>query len=345
MSDTPQGPDWWQASDDKWYPPPRPEMPGTADAAAVVAPGAAVPGGPPTGPPLAPPMGPPSGGYPAGPPSGGFPPGAPPSPYGGMPPGAQPPGTQNKTPLYVAIGVVVAAALVGLIVVLAGGDDEPSASTTTTEQTPDTPDDTTASSVTTDTTADPGGGGGGSTAVDGLEASESGFSNTGYGVLITNTSDEDRVNFTVEVAIYDTNDTVVGSDSHSVGRLNAGDTLGIGYDITDEVPNGVGRLDVSFEEGFSAEAPAGTFTVSEVATTSDEYSTETTFTVESTYEVDLESTYAYAIYRNAAGDIIGGTYGFVDLIPAGGRATGSVRSYEPVDGVETTEIYVDQGYF
>src|ERR671917_561650 len=35
MSDTPQGPDWWQASDDKWYPPPRPEMPGDADATAV----------------------------------------------------------------------------------------------------------------------------------------------------------------------------------------------------------------------------------------------------------------------------------------------------------------------
>ena len=66
MSDTPQGPDWWQASDDKWYPPPRPEMPGTADATAVAAPGAVTPGGPPTGPPLAPPTGPPSGGFPAG---------------------------------------------------------------------------------------------------------------------------------------------------------------------------------------------------------------------------------------------------------------------------------------
>ena len=33
MSDAPQGPDWWQASDDKWYPPPRPQMPGDAPAA------------------------------------------------------------------------------------------------------------------------------------------------------------------------------------------------------------------------------------------------------------------------------------------------------------------------
>jgi hypothetical protein len=27
MSDAPQGPDWWQASDDRWYPPPRPDVP------------------------------------------------------------------------------------------------------------------------------------------------------------------------------------------------------------------------------------------------------------------------------------------------------------------------------
>lgn len=330
MSDTPQGPDWWQASDDKWYPPPRPEMPGQPagppEAAAV---------GPPTGPPTSPLT---------GPPSGGFPPGAPPSPYGGMPAGAQPPGQQNKTPLYIAIGVVVAAALVGLIVVLTSGgdDDETAGSTTTTEATATT--DSPASTDTPATTA-PDSGGGGSTAVDGLEVTDSGFSNTSYGFIITNSSDEARVNFTVDVAIYDANDTVIGSDSHSVARINAGETLGIGYDITDEVPNGVGRLEFTFEEGYEDSAPEGAFTVSEVASQTDSYGTETTFMVTSTYEVDLETTYAYAIYRNSAGEIIGGTYGFVDLVPAGGQARGTVMSYEPVEGVAETEVYCDQGYF
>ena len=56
MSDTPQGPDWWQASDDKWYPPPRPDMPGDADATAV-SPGAMAPGAPAAGPPTGPPVG------------------------------------------------------------------------------------------------------------------------------------------------------------------------------------------------------------------------------------------------------------------------------------------------
>ena len=174
---------------------------------------------------------------------------------------------------------------------------------------------------------------------------DSGFSNTSYGFVVTNSAGEARVNFTVDVAIYDTNDTVISNDTHSVGRINAGESLGIGYDITDEVPGGVGRLEFSFEEGFEDSAPEGSFAVSEVSTQTDEYSTETTFTVSSTYQIDLETTYAYAIYRNSSGQIIGGTYGFVDLVPAGGQARGTITSFEPVEGVATTDVYVDQGYF
>ena len=169
----------------------------------------------------------------------------------------------------------------------------------------------------------------GSSAVDGLEVADSGFSDTGYGFMIANSADEARANFTVDVAIYDTNDTVITNDTHTVGRINAGESLGIGYDITDEVPNGVGRLEFSFEEGFEDSAPEGSFTVSGVSTQSDEYSTETTFTVASTYQIDLETTYAYAIYRNSSGQIIGGTYGFVDLMPAGGQAAARSRRTSP----------------
>src|SRR5690606_26003855 len=120
MSDTPQGPDWWQASDDKWYPPPRPPMPGDADPSAVAAPAMAAPGAPPGAPPGMPPGAPPAGppiappagqpGFPGGPPSGGFPPSGPTSgPYGAPP--VAPPGGPNRTPLFIAIGVVVAAAV------------------------------------------------------------------------------------------------------------------------------------------------------------------------------------------------------------------------------------------
>ncbi|HKY67276.1 MAG TPA: hypothetical protein VJM49_12935, partial [Acidimicrobiales bacterium] len=274
------------------------------------------------------------------------PPGPPSGPYG-VPPGGPPPGApgqQNRTPLYIAIGVVAVIALIAVIVIATsgGGDDETSSSTTT-EQAPTTEDPSGGGTTAPPSTEAPSGGG--STAVDGLEVVDHGFSDTSYGFIIENTSDEARVNFTVDVALYDTGGTAIGSESHSVGRINAGERLGIGYDIFDEAPEGVGRLEFSFEEGYNESAPEGTFSVSEVTTETDDYGTETSFTVASTYEVDLESTYAYAIYRDASGKIIGGTYGFVDLVPAGGTARGSITSFEPVQGVSATEVYVDQGYF
>jgi hypothetical protein len=359
MSDAPQGPDWWQASDDKWYPPPRPQMPG--DAPAAVAPGYAPPGSVPGAPPLGPPAGTPSGGYPqggfppAGPPGGPGGPGAPgpygPSPYGGVP-GQQP--SANRTPLFIGLGVVVAIAVIGLIVALSGGDDDDGETSDRPQVT--VPEVTAIDPGETTETTDAGSVGDaseGTTEVQGLELVDSGWSvaeddsivEGSYGIIIENKGEELVTNFNVEVAIYDLNDTVVGTNSHMVAKLAPGETLGIGYDINDDVSNGISRLDVAFEEGYGDSVPEGAFTVSEVATTTDEYGTETTFTVASSYTVDLDSPYAYVIYRDAAGKIIGGTYGLVDMVPAGGRANGTLTSYEPVPGVETAEVWVDQGFF
>jgi hypothetical protein len=365
MSDAPQGPDWWQASDDKWYPPPRPQMPGDAPAAATpaYAPPGAAQGGPPFGPP---PGGSPSGGYPQGgyapggpPPSGpGYPPGpggpGAPGPYGASPyggvPGQAP--SPNRTPLFIGLGVVVAIAVIGLIVALsAGGDDDETASP------PDTsieaPEVTTVEPTETTEGGSVGGATEGTNTVEGLAMVDSGWSvaaddsiiEGSYGIIIENQGDELVTNFNVEVAIYDMNDTVVGTNNHMVAKLAPGERLGIGYDISDDVSNGISRLEVGFEEGYGDSVPEGAFTVSEVATTTDEYGTTTTFTVASSYTVDLDSPYAYVIYRDEAGKIIGGTYGLVDMVPAGGRANGELTSYEPVPNVATAEVWVDQGYF
>jgi len=252
--------------------------------------------------------------------------------------------------MFVALGALAAVALVGLIVAVSGGggddDDahgnEPVSTTATTAVTTTPPDNT------SDTT-------GGST-VDGsadtadLALVDSGFTASGdggsYGIIIKNNGTEMVTNFHVEVAVYDPNDTVVRTDRHLVAKLGPGEQLGIGYDLlAEDVANGVDHLDVQFEDGFGDSVPDGTFEVSEVATTTDDYSTETTFVVTSTYGIDVDGPYAYVIYRNSAGEIIGGTYGFVDMVPAGGRASGTLTSFEPVDGVATSEVYVDAGVF
>jgi hypothetical protein len=367
MSDVPQGPDWWQASDDKWYPPPRPEMPGDTAATAVASPGMVAPGGPPSGPPLGPPTGPPSGGFPTGPPtggfpggppSGGFPPDAPPSPYGGMPPAAPPPG-QNRTPLYVAIGVVVAAALVGLIVVLSSGDDGGTTSATTAPEPPTTTADGTTDTTggdTTDTTggSEPSGNGQ-------LQVVETGFSNfmggfdrdeksVAYGFIVENTGDETATDISVSVSAYDAGGTALASDSFTIYVLRPGEKMGIGdefygttftadvdsIDVQVSEPSEFGSQDVPDEGGLTAEG---------ITTTPSDYDISTTFTATSTYGQQIDSPSAYAIYRDASGAIIGGSTGYLDFIAANGSTAGEVTSWDLIPNVASTEIYLDPGWF
>ena len=361
MSDTPQGPDWWQASDDKWYPPPRPAMPGDADAPVVAPPGMPPPGappsGPPTGPPLGPPMGPPGGGFPAGPAPRGFPPGAAPSPYDGTPPGTRPPGGQNRTPLFIAIGLVVAAAVAGLIFVLSSGDDGE------TSGPPSTAGQTTTGEGGTDPTGDTTGSTEGGEPVGDSEivVVESGFSNfmggfdkdersVSYGFVVENTGDDTATDISVSVSAYDANDTALASDSVTIYVLRPGEKMGVGdefYGTTFSAD--VARLDVQVSEpsNFGAEdvPDEGTLTAEGITSSPDEYSITTTFTATSSYAQQVDSPSVYAIYRNGAGDIIGGSYGFLDFIAANGSTAGEISSFEAIPGVASTEVYIDPGWF
>jgi hypothetical protein len=344
MSDTPQGPDWWQASDDKWYPPPRPEMPGQA------------PAGPPGVAPAGPPVGPPAG--PLGPsPVGGFPPGAQPSPYGGMPAGPQPPGQQNRTPLYIAIGVVVAAALIGLIVVLTSGDDdEPTASPTS--ETTDGPATTTGAP---DTTGSPDTTGTAPTGNGTVEVVDSGFSpfmggidgnerTAAYGFIVENTGDELVTDIQINVSAFAADGTALANASHTVNVLRPGQRMGLGDEFYGEnFASDVADVQIQVGEpsNYSAEnvPDEGELTAEGINSSTTEYGIETTFTATSTYSQQVDSPVVYAVYRDAEGKIIGGSYSYLDFIPAGGSVAGTVESYEVIPNVADTEIYLDTGYW
>lgn len=364
MSDTPQGPDWWQASDDKWYPPPRPDMPGDAATAGTTAPADAAPGGPPmappgapTGPPMAPPgapQGPPSGGYPAGPPLG-PPAGPPPGPYGappGPPPGAP---RQNKTPLYIAIGVVAVIALVAIVVLVTnGGDEDDPVAPTTTDQpgTTGSPDPT-GEPGTTGTTEDAPSGDAA------VEVVEQGFLNfrteyddqltATYGFIVENTGDDTATDVEVSISAYDANDGALASASHTIWVLRPGQKMGVGDEFYGEnFPAEVARLDIQVSEpsDYPSEVPdEGKLTAEGVSTTSDDYGMTTKFTVKSTFAEQVDGPYAYAIYRNGEGKIIGGSYDILDFVPANGTAAGEILGYEIVDGVASTEVYIDPGIY
>jgi hypothetical protein len=351
MSDTPLGPDWWQASDDKWYPPPRPEMPGEeapADASALPPPQGS-PGGAPMGPPLAPP----SGGYA---PPGGFPPGGTPSPYTGVPPAGPPPGAQNRTPLYVAIGVVVAVAIVGLIIVLTSGDDgddertdRPDPRPSTTEEAPDP----TGSPEPTEDDDPPSDSGT-------VEVVEVGWSNfmggfdrdelsASYGFIVENTGDETVTDIQVSVSAYDANGTALATASHTIYMLRPGQKMGIGDEffgenLTAEVADV--QVNVSEPENWSlSDIPEeGVLEAEGVTTTTSDYDVTTTFTIRSTFDQQISSPYGYAIYRDASGNIIGGSTGYLNFVPAGGTTAGEITSWEVIPNIASTEVYIDVGF-
>jgi hypothetical protein len=341
MTAAPSGPDWWQASDGKWYPPPRPEAPAAAAG---------------TGPPGTGPSGTERPGTgPAGTePAAAGPPGAP-------PPGAPPRTPVNLTPVIVAVGVLLTAVAIGVAIARLGDDDReradpppttddaPPAVTDPDDQTTVTsPDTSPSTSEGTTVTTEAGGIG-----IEGLTVADSGFSTYAgfdgqagsYGVILENTTSDPITNFAVEVVVYDTSDAVVTSEPHTVAVIGPGARLGLGAEIADTVPNGIGRLDVRVEEGSGGPVPDGAFTISDVSTTSDQFGIYTTFVVSSSYDTELELPYAYAIYRDAAGRIIGGANSFVDLVPSRGRANGEVTSFTVVPNVAGAEVYVDPGFF
>jgi hypothetical protein len=275
-----------------------------------------------------------------------------------MPPAG--PGGENKTPLFIAIGVVVAAAVIGLIFVLSSGDDEddPTPSTTTEQATPPETADP-------PPTTEPGGGGGGGgnepTGSATIEVVESGFSNfmggfdqdersVTYGFIVENTGDEVATDISISISAYDADGTALASDSKTIYVLRPGEQMGLGDEFFgDTFSAEVDSIDVQVSEpsNYSIDdiPDEGTLTAEGITTTADDYSVTTRFTATSTYAQQLDFPSAYAVYRNTDGDIIGGSSGSLDFVAANGSTAGEVSSWDLIPDVATTEVFLDPGGF
>lgn len=266
----------------------------------------------------------------------------------------QPPGPprDRRTPLIIAAGLVLLAAAIGVGVALFAGDDDEAEPSPSTDAPPavsergDGPSTTGAPDGTTTTTTAP------AEPIDGLAVVESGFSAYqgfdgpagSYGLVLENTTGQPITFFAVRVVVYDTNDTVVGTYHHDVAVVNPGTRLGLGAEIGDPLPHGIGRIDVRAEKGEGGPAPRGTFTVAGVSTSSDEFGVYTTFVVSSSYDTELQLAHAYAVYRDPAGRIVGGANGLIDRVPPRGRVAGEVTAFDVVPNVARAEVYVDTGF-
>jgi hypothetical protein len=273
-----------------------------------------------------------------------------------MPSVPPPGGQQNRTALYVTLGVLAAVVLVVVAIAMTSGgdDDSPAAQGTTT--TADEP-------ATTDST-DPGIDPGdidlpGEETTDGLDTTDEGFSTFpdpydgtdtygSYGFLVENTADHVIANAEISVTVKDTAGGIVTTDTIYLGAIQAGDTLGYGKVLTDgNLANGIGSIDIQIgESAFGAsDVPDGKLTVANVTTTGDDTTTTTTFSVASTYDQEITNPSPYVIFRDASGKIIGGDFGLMDFIPADGEQSGQVDTYAKIPNIATSEIYVDPGSF
>jgi hypothetical protein len=272
----------------------------------------------------------------------------------GPPPPSPPdpaPRRVNRAPVIIAAGLLLTAVAIGIIVARFGDDDGDAEPSPTTDAPPavSEPDGGTTgpreSNRTTSSTAL-------TVQVQGLAVVDSGFSTYegfdgpagSYGLILENRSDRPINHLAVRVDVYDETDARVGSYDHAVAVVNPGARLGLGAEISDPLPRGIGRLDIRTEGRVGEPVPGGAFTVADVSTSSDEFGVYTTFVVSSSYAVEFELTPAYAVYRDAAGRIVGGANGVVDLIPPRGRANGEVTAFAVVPNVARAEVYVDPGF-
>src|SRR5690606_17127370 len=81
-----------------------------------------------------------------------------------------------------------------------------------------------------------------------------------------------------------------------------------------------------------------------VTTTTGDYDVTTTFTVRSTFDQQISNPYGYAIYRDASGNIIGGSTGYLNFVPAGGSTAAEITSWDVIPNIASTEVYVDVGF-
>jgi hypothetical protein len=162
------------------------------------------------------------------------------------------------------------------------------------------------------------------------------------------TSIADRVD--VSVTLLDAGGGVVASAQDTVAAILPGQTVAVtGSDSAYGNPD-LGliktmEVQIGSPQWEDAGQTLGTFQISSIATRTGEFGQlTTTARVKSTFAKELKSTMAVAVYRNAAGKIVGGDFTFVDFIPAGGTASLSISGLSAIPGIDHADVYLSLSF-
>lgn len=124
----------------------------------------------------------------------------------------------------------------------------------------------------------------------------------------------------IDIEALDAEGTILDSDSSYLTILPGKTAIsGVYFDVADGT---VSELNVRGPDASTAEKvdEIGAFTVADVKPTFDDWSTDVSGTVTSSFAKDQETVKVVVVARDAAGKILGGDFTYVDRLPAGGKA-------------------------
>ncbi|CAH0123301.1 hypothetical protein [Microbacterium sp. Bi121] len=163
-----------------------------------------------------------------------------------------------------------------------------------------------------------------------------------YVAVIDNPNEDYIFSFSgIDVEALDASGTILDSSS-DYRTILSGRTAVTGT-FFDVGQGEIASLEVRGPEASAAtrapQSSTGAFDVTDVAATSDEWSTNVNGKVTSSFADDQESVMVVVVARDASGKIIGAESGYIDRLPTGGTAQFEVTFFDPLPGGTQYEAY------
>ena len=150
----------------------------------------------------------------------------------------------------------------------------------------------------------------------------------------------------VRVSFYDSGGGVVASATDTIALVIPGQTAAVvGSDSYFSNPDLglISSMDVRLGQPRweEADGPLGAFEVSDVQIRHGQFGDATvTGQVASTFVEEIEDAYATAVYRDAAGAIVGGDFTFIDFIPSGETIPFEISGFGTPPGTESADVFI-----
>jgi hypothetical protein len=185
-----------------------------------------------------------------------------------------------------------------------------------------------------------------------VELVEAGFSvkdgNVSYTAVVSNPNPSAWVaNYMpVRFDFYDADDGLVTTATGNTTLLpgQTGAVIGTTNDA-----QGATRMEVVIANGENdwqiIDEIAGEFTFSDIKTRATDYGPTTTGRISSTFEEQVDDVRVDVVYKDAAGKVLGGSYTYVDFVPAGGQASFKVSTWSEINPKKAAQTDVYYSYY